>query len=164
MSLGLTEDKLLNEIEQLKLKLDSMIIVNGQALACSSYVKDAFEQLKSNEQQLLENGRGYEERIRELQLEDYDKALMINVLKANEQRYIEALKTYAELEILENDGANCAQNALAQSPQQVEVYRAERAVLAGAYTHWRNQTPESSNKLMDSVYELYAIYKEDKGE
>jgi hypothetical protein len=101
----------------------------------------------------------------------------IEQLKTERDGYVEALEVIAKweshsTELAVDYGSNGvrdfyrtkAQQALAQSPQQVEVYRAERAVLAGAYTHWRNQTPESSNKLMDSVYELYAIDKADKGE
>jgi hypothetical protein len=103
---------LTDEIEQINLKLDSMIIVNGQALACSSYVKDAFEQLK-----------------------------------ANEQRYIEALVHIVRHQEIIGGGmarnsttARIAREALAQSPQQVEVYRTGQAVIEAAI-NWDSHTP-----------------------
>jgi hypothetical protein len=95
----------------------------------------------------------------------------IEQLKANEQRYIELLLSTKERLIRYGKGGfvdpNCIAmdigDALAQSPQQVEVYRAERAVIAAAIDWWKYD--QIAAELLEAVGKLQAtIDKADKGE
>lgn len=104
----------------------------------------------------------------------------VEQLKANEQRYIEALDGLVRLKAYKDQHGkddwydeqqpkawDIARQALAQSPQQVEVYRTGQAVIDAAI-NWDSHTPtrvaDERRLIIAVANHRFAIDKADKGE